>query len=350
MESFKRILEGIRRSEARLPARISIPRSHVDEGDKLGGPFQRDEHYFQVEVNEMYLSYSREWFSKYDPMVLVISEFTYDKSVQTVPFVVGPMLMKKYAEKLPARMVFSDTRVAGLHPYRGGGLTLSVVLYRVPVEDYARKLMRVIEKSASVLDFATGLSTYVKVGGIILDGVEALLDLGDTHPLVGLRQQFGAAFEPGYFALIDLPESEIDRDTLWVRNRQLVQGPNLKNAEEFREADYVLYSITQTSERGDLDTLPIYPLWERVVREATVPSGGDYWKNATANMSIFYQSMVLSPDLIGPHAEKLADEYIEKMQILHKRATKIGNLGRGEKPAPSELDAVRSKAVSILEM
>ena len=34
-------------------------------------------------------------------------------------------------QQTPVGMVFSDTRVAGIHPYRGGRLIVTVILYSV---------------------------------------------------------------------------------------------------------------------------------------------------------------------------------------------------------------------------
>jgi hypothetical protein len=92
VERFKDVWNQVRQTQTEKPGQIAIPRDHIDNGKNLGGKFERDEHYFQVEVNEMFLTYEREWFAKYDPMVLVVSEFTYDKKVEAVPFVVGPMM------------------------------------------------------------------------------------------------------------------------------------------------------------------------------------------------------------------------------------------------------------------
>lgn len=253
-ERCKNLWKSTRKTPARIPSRAAIDHDHVDEGGKLGIAFQPNEHYFQVRVNELYLTYSRQWFRTYDPMVLVVSEFIYHKKEEAVPFVVGPMMMQKIGQKMPAGMVFSDTRVAGLHPYRGGRLALTVVLYRVLGKDYLRKLLRIVESAANVLDFSTAVSTYVKVADVVLDGVEALLELGDTDPLIGLRKEFdpdaGEVLEPGYFALIDMDESELNTDELWVRDSRLVYGKSLADAKPFRDADYVLYSIAQTLERG----------------------------------------------------------------------------------------------------
>ena len=354
MTALERIWNRIRQSEAQLPTKIAIPRNQVDRGEKLGGPFERDEHYFQVEVNEMFLTYKREWFSSYDPVVLIISEFSYAKERRSVPFVVGPNLIKAAMDsssKLPNGMLFTNTRVAGVHPYRGDGLTISVVLYRLRVEDHLRKLMKVVETAAGALSFGTALGAYLKVGDVILDGIDSLFDLGALDPIVGHRQQFKQGFEPGYFALIDMPEDQAANYKFWVRSDQLVVGATLESAQPFRAADYVLYNIGQLVERDDLDLLPVYPLWEKVDQEARVSDpDGNYWKNAKIHMSTFAQAMAASPDLTSVQADKLEEEYIARMEVLHKRAAKMSNLSETKRGDVSEQDRVRSRTVAILDL
>ncbi|MFX0205520.1 MAG: hypothetical protein ACFFDT_06000 [Candidatus Hodarchaeota archaeon] len=347
---------SIKQSPAIIPTKVVISPDHVDEGKKLGTIFKPHEHYFQVFINEMYLSYSREWFSVYDPMVFVITKFNYKTEEQTVyqpfdvPFVVGPMMMKKFGEKIPEHMVFSDTRVAGPHPYRGGILSLAVVLFRITRKNYVRQLLKVVENAARVLDFSTALSTYMKVAGVVMDGVESLFGLDTTKPLIGFSKQFNPSkgFEPSYFALINMPNSKLDTADLWVQDGQLVYGKSLSNAKPFRHADFVLYSITQTSERTDETTLPFYSQWERVVKEATVPME-DNWQSAKSNMLSLYQTLMLSADLIRKQAEKLAKKYKDEMKRIHDNAVEMAELGR-EKKEPSELDIFRDQSLDILKM
>ena len=353
MTIIEKIWNRIRESESQLPTRIAIPRDQVMSDKEMGGPFERDEHYFQIDVNEMFLTYKRKWFNEYDPMVLVISEFSYAKERRTVPYVIGPSLIKgaiqESGKTLPSGMLFTNTRVAGIHPYRGGGLTIAVVLYRLRGEDYLRKLMKVVETAAGALSFGTALAAYLKVGDVILNGVDSLFDLGAIDPVVGHRQEFKQGFEPGYFVLIDMPEQEVSNYKFWVLKDQLFAGDTRDTAEPFRNADYVLYSISQIKKRDDLDLLSVYPLWERVAQEATVAEE-KYWMNAKSYMNNFYQAMVLSPDLTFAQTDELYDEYTTKMDIIHKRATKISSLSSKDQEALSELDQARSKAVAILNM
>lgn len=350
------IWKSIRQSPAKIPTQVAISTDHVDEGEKLGNAFRKDEHYFQVRINEMYLDYARKWFSNYDPMVFVVSEFTYDKEMKTVPLVVGPTMMEKYfkkKEEIPKGMVFSDTRVAGLHPYCGGRLNLSVVLCQLKRGDYIQKFVPMVEKACSVLPFSTELSTYLKIAEVVVDGIEEVLGSNNTKPLIGFRKDFdpdaGGLLKPGYFALINMDQKKLDSNKLWVSENRLYYGEGIKESEPFRYADYVLYSITQTDERSDEMMLPFYPQWERVIQEATVPRD-EYWKNAKAYMSVVYQTMMLSPDLTPNHASKLYQKYLSRMKLLHENALESVRMGAQEKPKPTNLDAFRGEAVEILEL
>lgn len=355
------IWEKIRGTPARIPKRVAIDHDHVSYSDpnesdryKLREPFKTDEHYFQVKVNELYLRQVREWLDTYDPMVLVVSEFTYISELahrgkeEVVPFVVGPMVVeKRVGMKMPAGMVLSDTRVAGLHPYRGGRLALTLVLCRVKRESYARKMLQIVEGAANILDFSTQVSAYLKVADIVLDGVEALLGSQDTQPLIGSRREFDPA-KQGFFALINKTESEIDKDELWVHDRQLLQGRSLVDAQPFREADYVLYNILQTQGRDDVSTLPFYPKWVQVQKEA-LGNTKRHMKSALSKMSSLHADLMLSPDLTNTHADKLSRDWEAEMRSMHKRAVVLAHRGPKKKKL-SELDKIRKRSLEILEM
>jgi hypothetical protein len=345
--------ETIKETPTTVPARLTIDHSHVDHEQDPQVGFKPNEHYFQVRVNEMFLSNSREWFTTYVPMAFVVSEFDYGGQGQEVPFVVGPAMIEKFGKKMAEGTIFSNTRVAGLHPYRGGRLSLFVMLCRVPTGNYARKLLQMLENASGVLDFATGLAVYVKVAKALMDSVEPLFGSGDISPVIGLRKEFdpdaGDPFLPSYFALIDMPENEISADQLWVRDNQLLQGQTAAAARPFRQADYVLYSITQTSQRNDLSRLPFYPLYERVLSDAVVPEEA-IWKRAKANMLTLYQTLVLSPDLTKTQADALNDQYVKEMKTKHDKAVDMSVLGAAKRKAPSAEETKLRTAVSILDM
>jgi hypothetical protein len=314
---------------------------------------QNGKHYFQVRIDEMYLAYEREWFKKYDPMVLIISEFIYGKQYETIPVIVGPVMMGKFRENLPSGMIFSEMQVAGPHPYKGGSLNLTVVLCQLTVEEYLQKFLRIVESTANILDFSAAFSASLKLANVVLDGVETILGSDKTRPLIGLRKDFAnGLIEPGYFALIDKDETTLNQDKLWVRNRRLVHGESLADAKPFRGADYVLYSIVPTQppdRRGDISILPFYSHWEKVVDEANRPTRDD-WIRAKGHLANLYRDMYLSADLVE-------DEFVEQYNLweesaikMHDKAKLRSELGPGEVKAALEPDKIRKTSVEILEL
>lgn len=320
--------DSLRRSAAELPTRFAFPSERVDV--PLGGPFTPNEHYFQIRVNELFLSYKREWFSTYLPVVLFITEFLYDDRREVLPFVVGPSMLEQNGTELPeSGMIFSDTRVAGVHPYRGGRLNMTAILYRTERTNYARQLLKIVENAATLLDFSVSLGPYTRLANVIMDGLEALFAIGGMQPVIGWRQELdpdaGDPIEPGYFALVNSPESTTFSQRFYVRNRKLMFGNSSTAVEPYRASDYVLFSLLRSDERTDVTALPFQAQWERVQREALQPTEA-HWRSAKANMLALYQSLVTSPDLTPRQAEQLADGYVRSITERRTRVEALNNL------------------------
>jgi hypothetical protein len=333
-----------------MPNRLRVPQGRVSPADNLGAALAADQQYFEIRINELYLTYQRKWFAEYDPMVLVISEFSYAGQPTAVPVVVGPAMLSQLNPntKAPAGMVFANTCAVGPHPYRGGEIALTVILYRSKREDHARKLLDLVENMAKALDFAVPVSAYLKVAGAVMDGVEVLTGTdGTADPLIGRRDAFSPV-EPAYYVLTNAPEADLG--DLWVRDKCLVQGTSPEKATSFRQAEYVLYSIT-TAKRDDVSKLPFYPTWQHVLQEVNKSSKQDIWDSAKANMAALLGMLDTSPDLTEPHKAALADKWIATMKTLHERAVSTSSLAPArEAVPPSDLDRVRAKAVSVLHM
>lgn len=340
------------------PSILTIPRDHVDKNidGTLNFKLKKDLHYFTVMVNEMFLSKARKWFDVIDPVVYVVSEFTY-RGPQIVPFLVGPTLLKERGmpDKVANGTIVRNTCVAGPHPYRGGGLTLSIALCETDTKNVLRPLLQVIESTAGALGFSPALAPYTKVANVLISGFQTLFSAGGATPLASFRDSFGpnfnTPFQPSYFALIDQPD--VDPMTLWVRENQLVQGATLDGAVPYRDGDFVLYSIGCPDEntRDDLENLPFNDLWERVQKEAGSPVEDPNFKSAVQLMVALYQEIVLSPDLTETHADSLAEHYNARMRKIHEDAKKFGHLAgkdeRDEKQA--RLDRARELSLELLK-
>ncbi len=326
IERCSRLWDALRRMPARntrRSSRVLIAPEHIDGGSAAGGRFRPDEHYFQVQMSELYLTFERQWFANYDPLLLVISEFLYDTRPVALPAVVGPALLSQQMRKSAEGLLFFDQRMAGWHPYCGGPLTIAVALCRVPREPYTRSLLRMIERAASRLDFATAFRAYLQVADVVLEGLESLVHVGAIAPLLGFRNvldpAMGHSCTPGYWALIDRPASHLERHLLRVHDNQLMEGATPEAAVPFRRADYLLYRLAQTNQRGDIAALPFYPLYEQVRREAAAADAAS-WRRARVHMFTLFGSMVQSPDLTPAQVTVLQTKTSVEMQRLHRKA------------------------------
>jgi hypothetical protein len=341
--------DQLQHSPAIVPSHYQIPSAHLER--PAGERFRRDKHYFTVKINRAFLRYGREYWTTYAPMALAVSEFKYDGEDTVVPFVVGPSLLEKGQIDVPASFLFADTKVAGKHPYKGGGLKLTVVLYGVKRTNIAEKLLRIVENLASVIDLSQTIASYLKIAHLLVRTVgEVIADDKDNRPIIGLRREFDAdeGFNPGSFALIDSRNARIDRDKLWLRNSSLYFGENEAALTEFNQANYVLYSIGQTTERDDFEQLsPIHELWTKVKYEASVTQP-DNWNNTKRIMSTLYQAMVVSPDLTEDHANELNADFKARMVRIHEGAKE--DVEHGAAAEADALSEARREADEIMRL
>lgn len=351
--AFSDFWNQLKQSPSFRPTRLYIKPQQTDKDDSFFSSILPGKHYFSVRINEAFLSYSRKWLTTYDPLVFTVAEFTYDGKKVTIPYAVGSSMMKGKMEKVPEGMVFQDTRVAGLHPYAGGPMALSMVLCRVEQTKYLQRLIDVIEGASSTYTeaFATVINDYVKIAGVVMKGFESLMGLEETQALVGFRKEFdidaGDDFKAGYYVLFNSDVEEIDQSKLWVLDNRLCYGDTAATAKAFRKDDYVLYSITATTNRFDEKSLPFYADWTKISSDATRLSqiDDDAWKIIKAQMLVLYDVMKTSPDLIPEQAEKLFEQY--KSEILKIKSSKnvLGDLESFD-----ELSGWKQEMVDILNM
>ena len=354
-EKLASIWEKTKASPAVTRARIAIPHDHV-VGGQPARAMARDESYFTVVVNEMFLTHEREWTSKYDPLVTVVSEFIYNNEMESVPVVVGPALLKEgLAENTPVGMTYRNTRAAGPHPFRGGRLILTVILSRVQRTDRASDLLNLVQLGGKALDYASALSGYLKVAEVLTSGVESILGLDGTRPIIGHREEHDSdapgGFVPGFYAMFDLGEREVQAERLWVKGNRLFEGDTEDTAKPFTRGDFVLYSVNPAARRSDFDLLPLAPLHRRVMREAQTAVVGA-WDNAKVSLATLIQDARESPDLSKTHREELIAEWKVEAKRMHTEAEEMANLSRAPVAIAVPADAARTRreALEVLQM
>jgi hypothetical protein len=237
--------------------------------------------------------------------------------------------LTRRGEDIPTEgVIFRDTRVAGPYPF-GGRVGLAVVLCAVVEDDHARDLLGVVESAAGALDFAATVTPYLKVAGVVLDGVDALFGAKKAEPVAGVRSEFDyrdGLRSPHYIAIV--ASSDLADTTLWVRNGRLEEGPDKENTKAFRRADYVLFSLTGDVTRADVDGLPFAPLRDRALAQANRATTDELWREAKSTLFAASEEALGSPDLIEVHADALIDEWEQRAVTLYGRAKRRADMAR----------------------
>ena len=203
---------------------------------------------------------------------------------------------------------------------------------------------------ATTVPFAAELSTYARYSDSLLDVVDVLLGIGETTPLVGIRQEFdhdlGSPIHPAYFALVDGPEAEYPVDRLWVRDGALMIGERRDQLRPLRETSYVLFSTRGADELSDVDTLPVHSIASTVIDLAATRDESD-WKRAKAELVVLLRTLLSSPDLTRDQALRYHESVVHQAKDAHERARSIGTLKAD--PEPAVLDELR-RAAAILHL
>jgi hypothetical protein len=354
-DQIERLWDSMKRGQAPLPIVAAISPDNCSPEGAAGAWIRRDEAYFTLRVNEMHLSANRQWYSVYDPLVLVVTEFNHGNQRLTVPSVVGPNLIRKQAAGQTPKhgSLLLDTCVTGPHPYRGGDIDVSVSLYQIERKNYAKALFNVVERLSGALGAAGQLAMIARTGAALLEGVEGLLGLDGTMMLAG--QRFSLSTSPldplrtGFHAMIAPPTSQ-STGVLRVRDRRLYisRGANGNDETPYKDSDFVLLGISSSDARGDESLMPFHDLkvdalmalWDRT----------DGVELAKANLIAAYQQMRKSPDITQREATALFDRWLVEFEEERKRATQVRSMpDRRTRETPPELATDFGNALRRIE-
>jgi hypothetical protein len=279
---------------------------------------RRDRDYFGLTVNQIWLRNGREMFSTYDPLVYVEMDFLYGGDRVTVPKVIGPSMLKSGVGSsggtMPHGFILRDARAGGPYPYRGDQVGITIVLYKVRHTDYAKRVLGFVEKLSGTFGLAGEVLPVSKIGGSVKDAIETLFDMGDSVPVLGHRFEINASpvygFQPRSVALIG---ADIGKGA----DMRVEEGRLLDSlGGDYRENDYVLYTIWGTPSCENESRLPFHGLVHKMKECARI---GDEpsWQRGKSLLLTLYQQMLESPDVTQYEASMLFEKY--KKEMLEQR-------------------------------
>lgn len=330
-DQIERVWHAMKSGHAPLPMVAPIGYETRTEPAETDTWIKRDETYFTLRVNEMHLGTNRQWYSVYDPLVLVVVEFNHGNQRVTIPSVIGPNLIRKQSAGQIARYgtVLLDTCVTGPHPYRGGDIDISVSFYQVERKNYAKTLLSVVERLSNALGAVGQIAMMAKTGAALLEGVEGLLGLEKTVMLAGQRVSLGTSpldpLKTGFYAMVTPPVPPLP-NRLFVRDRRLYirSGDEANEETRYGESDFVLLGISGSITRGDDSLFPFHrqkldalmSLWDRT----------DGVELAKASLIAAYQQLRKSPDVTQREANALFDSWLTEFEAERERVKKMRSM------------------------
>jgi hypothetical protein len=253
---------------------------------------------------------------------------------------------------IPTGLLVQDTTVVGPHPFRGGKLSLSIVLYRVENGNHARDLLQFAETIGSALGVPANVEMLGKVGGTVLDAVSNLMKLKKTVPVAGQRIEFDSGIYPGFRSsfFVLAADSALDISRLRVRERRLYIVDESGKERRYDESDFILYSVIARPRRGNRTTLPFHALAQQAILKAA--SGTEEgWANAKTLLSSAYLQMISCNDVIVDETEELLGAYKSEMFEKHRSGTGITSMtDRQGKRGAAKPDRREATALELLKL
>jgi hypothetical protein len=296
-----------------------IDDDHITEG-ATGKAIEFDEAYFTVRMNEVFLRRIRLLWRKYYPMLHGFTDYT-DQEDHAIA---GPGQLQNLGNVNLDRVITLNYRLTGPTAYKGGDVSILVGLYSVPGQDVAKALISTIGTLASFGGPQFGQA--VQIAGIVKDGVDKILGLGDTKLQLGVHDSFfpnGNPLRSGYYVGIAAPATQIDASHLWLKDGRLVKGADPIASRPYEEYDYMVLSIERSDRRDDWPLLPGLNDFNAKFGAIMADSGLDANEKAKRLNDIwptFTQALKDSRFLIRPDRERIAGDV---QQDLGKRLKAI---------------------------
>jgi len=351
---WKEVWERAQGRSSRVVRSVDIPAAQLSDSGEFAVRFLPREQYFSIMVNEIFATHARRWFDLVEPAAVVVTEFVYGGRPVSVPYVVGPAMLRTLKKATPHGVAITDTRVAGITPFAGGQFAVTIIVAEVKVDSYATRLLDFAASVAGACPLGSSIEPYLKVAGSVMQGIEGLLGLDEFRPIVGHRFEFDDGLTPwlcpGFRALIDVDEASLDALQLSVQKGRLFTGLG-SDAHPYRDNAFVLYSLHALDRRTDVATLPFQERFQAALREAASDKPGD-WDRAKASLVAIHQELLGSPDMVWNDLSLLLDEMTDKVVRAHSRTLSIKVMGPRMVPPghTSEREARMSRLHELLSL
>jgi len=248
-------IEKLLRDRNRQMAWGRVPDGHVI-GAKVEEKFVPNDDYVNVRMGSMFLAYSRELWLQLSPLMHSTVSMTGLRAVREESAVIGPPQFGDLAVAPAKSSVIVNQRLAGPAVWRGGDLKIAAGLFAVPKDQAASALMATLGQLAGL--GIPGLKQGLEIANIVREGVEGLIGLSGTKPMLAVKVSLPEASEPRpcWLAGVAAPAGTVNFDQLWVKEGRLFSGPSAAQLRPFEDYNYVLLAVERGLPRQDWRGLP----------------------------------------------------------------------------------------------
>jgi hypothetical protein len=327
MPSLSEVLDAIWRTPNRQMAWGRIPAKQV-VGTKTPTPFGANDDYVVVKLASMFLKNSRVLWLKLSPLAHATITMAGRNAPKSETAVIGPAQFGDLAAAPADRSVILNQRVAGPSVWRGGDLVVAAGLFAVPKEEAAVQLLDTLGQLSAL--GVPGLAQGLQIAGIVKTGVEGLIGLKGTKPILGAKVALGdpanapAGTEaaPCVLAGIAAAAAEVDFDKLWMREGRLWSGTSGQSLSPYEQNDHLLVSIERGPARQDWRGLPVLQPHEAAFDQVLRATDIDRKSAETRLNDAFvpFDSDLHSADeLSNPDKDRIRGEVIAELKLRLQR-------------------------------
>ena len=327
MPSLSDLLDSIWRTPNRQMAWGRIPANHL-VGTKAPTPFASNNDYVVVKLGSMFLKNSRVLWLKLSPLAHATVTLTGRTAPQSETAVIGPAQFGDLSAAPAERSVVLNQRLAGPAVWRGGDLQIAAGLFAVPKDQAAATLLSTVGQLAALA--VPGVPQGLEIARVVKDGVEGLIGLGGTKPVLGLKDALGdpvttpagSEAAPCALAAIAAPAADVKFDTLWVREGRLWEGNSPDALTIYERYDHLLVTIERGPARQDWRGMPALTIHEaafdKILRAAdlTKAVAEAQLNNAFA---AFDADLTTEGDLTDSDKDRIRSEVIIELQARLER-------------------------------
>jgi hypothetical protein len=257
----------------------------------------------------------------------MMSEFIFDGQRHTVPIVVGPdRLAGAQAVTKGDQVEYLNTRVAGPYPYQGDDITLFAGLFRVTVNNWAKRTLSLMETVAEAFD-ATKLTSYLNIAGPLLSGLEGFLGMQEVEMRLGRQKAYmqaaanstaddtsSDALQPSFEVHLRAQAAQFppaERKKFWVNEGRLFYGDSPQNFKAYDAADFMLLRFVPLDLRNDYTTFDFHKIYWKKVTEHFANGEEENAKLAFRTLAV---NLSQSSDIVDSQRRALALEYKSMFQ------------------------------------